>query len=276
MTVADAPRRGDPAVDYALSRVGKSMPAAGYCLQFTRENFAIPSYYAAAVDAWNGCEERHPGDRNPPAAVPLWFDTPSPYGHVCFAVGDGTVVTTNGAAIQRWSSIGAIESGFNGPYMGWGHDLNRYGVDPNTLPAPTPDPGDLMTYHGNATSKATMSLKPKTWTTLRINDDGDMSILSGPGYFSALVQVSATGVTPGHQLSVRFKCVDVKSGSDSKRASTYKPTEIIGTGGTTEGQAAQLGSIGKPASGWSRRLRAEVYTYDTGVVITSVQARGFN
>lgn len=263
-------------MDYALSRVGTYMPASGYCLQFTRENFSIPSYYPSAVDAWNGCEKRHPGDRNAPAAVPVWFDTPSVYGHVAFAVGDGTIVTTNGAAIQRWSSIGAIESGFNGPYMGWGEDLNRYGVDPNTLPAPTPDPGALMTYHGAATSKRTMSLKPKTWTTLRINDDGDETILSGPGYFSALVQVTATGLTAGHQLSVRFKCVDVKSGSDSKRASTYPTTEILGTGGSTEGQAAQLGSIGKPASGWSRRLRAEVYTYDSGVVITSVQARGFN
>jgi GH25 family lysozyme M1 (1,4-beta-N-acetylmuramidase) len=144
-----------------------------------------------------------------------------------------------------------------------------------TKPNPTPEPEDEdMKYHGYTTSKK-QPLTAGKWKTLTIDDDAAESLLSGTGPFQALVQLTADGLEPGHQLSVRFKLVDTKSGADTTRHDTYPTTEIVGTGGDTEGQAAQYGSIAAAKSGWTRRLRVEALTYDDGVVITNLQARAF-
>ena len=132
-----------------------------------------------------------------------------------------------------------------------------------------------MDYHGFSTKPKAFELPAGKWKTLPISDDGAYSIVSGRGPFQALVQLSVEGLTAGHQLAVRFKLVDTKSGQDTKRSSTYPVTEIIGTGGATQGSAAQFGTIGAAASGWTRRLRVEAMTYDADVIVTSVQARGF-
>lgn len=267
-------RTGADAEAYARSRVGTNMPDAGLCLQCTRENFAIPALYGSAEDAWQYATNKHTG--RPPAGsvVPVFWNTPSVYNHVATYLSNGQVVTTNGARIELWSSIDAITSAFGGPYQGWSEDLNGVRVYGSNEPTPEP-PEKTVTYIGKTTSKD-MALPAGAWKTLRISDEGDLSLLVGPCNFSALIQVDAENLPPGDQLAIRYKLIDVKDGEDSVRVSSYKPTEIVGTGGTTQGQAAQLGSIGKPASGWSRRLRAEALTYADGVVLTSVQARSFH
>jgi hypothetical protein len=131
-------RTGDEAVQYALSRVGTTMPDSGLCLQFTRENFAIPALYGSAVDAWYGADYRQVGDRNPPEAVPVWFKSSSPYRHVAFHCYDGVIVTTFNADIRRFDSIAAMESSF-GPYAGWGPGLNEVQV---WWPPTTPPDGE--------------------------------------------------------------------------------------------------------------------------------------
>ncbi|MGY4645881.1 hypothetical protein [Cellulomonas sp. URHB0016] len=129
-------RLGDDAVAYALSRVGGAMPDSGLCLQWTREPFAIGALYGSAVDAWYGSNHRVPGDRNPPPAVPVWFDSSSIYEHVAFHCGDGVIVSTFNAEIRRFESIGAMETVY-GPYAGWGPGLNEVQVWwPPTTPAP--------------------------------------------------------------------------------------------------------------------------------------------
>jgi hypothetical protein len=116
-------RTGQAAVDYAEDRVGGQMAAAGYCLQFTRECFAVAAYYASAIDAWNGSKYPHPDDRHPPLAVPVFFHSPNIYRHVAFHCGDGRVISTWNADIRAYSSISAMEQAF-GPYLGWSEDLN--------------------------------------------------------------------------------------------------------------------------------------------------------
>jgi hypothetical protein len=135
---APAPRTGDEATSAALARVGSTMPAAGYCLQFTRENFQIPPLYASAIDAWNAADHPHPDDRNPPPAVPVWFWSSSIYRHVAFHVGGGQVVTTFNEDIRLFGSLGEMESVY-GPYMGWAYnDLNDHDVTPEDDTMPTP------------------------------------------------------------------------------------------------------------------------------------------
>ncbi len=137
-----ASRIGDAAIDYARGRVGTQMPAAGYCLQFTRQCFNIPSKYASAIDAWNAAQTRRSGDRYPPKAVPVWFRTPSVYDHVAFWCGSDRIVTTFNADIREYSgnAIARVERDFNGTYLGWAYDLNAYSVDPGTNGADVDEP----------------------------------------------------------------------------------------------------------------------------------------
>jgi len=136
-------RTGADAVHYARGRVGpNAMPASGYCLQFVRECFAVGSYYGSAIDAWNGAQRKHPGDRNPPMAVPLYFKTPSKYDHVVFGgdPGGGEIITTFNADVRRYTgpdAIAQIERDFDGTYLGWAEDINRVTVW--SPPAPPED-----------------------------------------------------------------------------------------------------------------------------------------
>jgi hypothetical protein len=120
-----AARTGQAAIDYTNSRVGGTMPDSGLCLQFVRQNYAVPSFYYSAIDAWNAAVDKHPNDRNPPPGTPVYFWTPSQYRHVAFHTGDGRVVSTFNADIRSFPSLAAVESSFGGPYMGWAQDLNR-------------------------------------------------------------------------------------------------------------------------------------------------------
>jgi len=128
-----AARTGQAAIDYANSRVGGYMPAAGYCLAFTRENYAAPAVYASAADQWNGAVQV-PGDRNPPPGVPVYFRTPSIYDHVAFHCGDGRIVSTFNDEIRAYTSIGHVENVFDGTYQGWSHDICERLVHVPTAP----------------------------------------------------------------------------------------------------------------------------------------------
>lgn len=130
-------RTGQAAIDAANAHVGINMDAAGYCLKFTRECFAVGSYYASAIDAWNGAKKRHVGDRNIPPAVPVFFNSSSVYEHVCISTENGTFVSTWNAEVRKYSSLAAMEAAF-GPLFGWSEDLNGVTV----YQAGSPDGGD--------------------------------------------------------------------------------------------------------------------------------------
>lgn len=142
MTTAD--RTGQAAADYARARVGDTMPDEGLCLQFTRQNFAVASYYYSAADAWNAARYRHVGDRRPPVGTPVFFNSSSIYNHVCITVepDGGEVVSTWNDDIRLYPSLDATEDAF-GPYQGWTEDLNtvRVYVPP---PPPEPEPPDIL------------------------------------------------------------------------------------------------------------------------------------
>jgi hypothetical protein len=133
-------RTGDEAIAYARSRVGGTMPASGYCLQFVRQCFDVGSYYASAIDAWNGAPDQHPGDRNPPPAVPLFFATPSVYDHVTFCASTSEVISTFNADIRSFSGIASIEANFNGTYLGWTESINGVTVYTGGGTRPMPGP----------------------------------------------------------------------------------------------------------------------------------------
>ena len=134
-----ADRPGQAGADYARNRAasGEVMPDSGLCLQCTRQNHGIPSLYVSAIDAWNGAVNPHPGDRNPPVGVSVWFDSTSIYGHVATHVGGGQVVTVFNEEIRQYP-MASMEDIF-GPYMGWADDTNAY-LTNVVAPAPAPLP----------------------------------------------------------------------------------------------------------------------------------------
>src|SRR4051812_38971828 len=137
MTLPIAPRTGAAAIDAARGRVGGTMPAAGYCLQFVRECYGIPAVYASALDAARACNTPHAGDRNPDPGTPVWFWTSSVYDHVAFYVGPHEVISTFNEQIRTFDGIGGIEANFAGTYAGFGWDLNEHTVFvPDGPPAP--------------------------------------------------------------------------------------------------------------------------------------------
>lgn len=124
-------RTGQAAIDYARSRVGaNAMPASGYCLQFVRECFDVASYFGSAIDAWNGANVRHEGDRNPPPAVPLYFSSPSIYDHVVFWCGNDEIITTFNDDVRQYigNAIADVERDFDAQLLGWAEDINRVTV----------------------------------------------------------------------------------------------------------------------------------------------------
>jgi hypothetical protein len=140
-------RTGQAAIDYARGRVGGTMPeGSGYCLKFVRDCFAVGSCYGSAIDAWNASPTQHPGDRNPPPAVPLYFLTPSVYDHVVFGVSTTEIISTFNADIRQFSGIADIERQFSGTYLGWTEDINRVTVWTSELvpPAALPVGGTEM------------------------------------------------------------------------------------------------------------------------------------
>jgi len=76
-----------------------------------------------ALEAWNKTEGRHPGDRNPPAGVPVWFGAKpgSAAGDVVISLGDGLVVATD---YPRFGVVGVCtiaerQAQIGRPYLGW-------------------------------------------------------------------------------------------------------------------------------------------------------------
>lgn len=95
-----------------------------------------------ALDAWHKSEGKHPGDRNPPRGVPVWFGE-QPSGDVVISLGNGRVIATDQ---PRYGVIGECtiaerESLAGGPYLGWtSHIFDA----PITLPEPAVKEGEDM------------------------------------------------------------------------------------------------------------------------------------
>jgi hypothetical protein len=182
-------RTGQDAIDYGRGRVGNGPPppagmeASGYCLKFVRECYAVPSYYASAVDAWNASATQHPGDRNPPPGVPLFWRTPSQYDHVALGgANPGEVLTTYNDDVRRYTAeswdtvIDMMDRDFDGTYLGWTEDVNTVTVWAPPVPEPPPPPievpeDDTMELVRIIEDGRIMALGTYQWTQVPTIDD---------------------------------------------------------------------------------------------------------
>lgn len=120
--------------------------------------------------------------------------------------------------------------------------------------------------------RKTIMLVPDVELTIPINEDGDVSILTGPtDDFNVNVQLKLGGLPVGASVGVRAYSIDFKSGQkDHERIWNSEYVEIIGTAGNTYGQAVFDGNLGKAPAGYSRRLRVGVKTDRTNVAILQI------
>ena len=114
-----------------------------------------------ALQGWNESDGNHPGDRNPPAGVPVWFGAKpgSDAGDVVISLGEGRVAATD------WPRYGVVGSctiderqrQIGRPYLGWSERIFDQAID---YPRPAaPASGDPATPI------------PKEWDEMASRDD---------------------------------------------------------------------------------------------------------
>ncbi|CAB0673708.1 hypothetical protein FRC0024_00097 [Corynebacterium diphtheriae] len=142
----------EAAVAKARSYVGQYQ-FSGQCERFVRTCYGFGPLYKSANHAWRNAEGRHPGDMNPPAGVPVFWDliggVNDPYDHIAISIGGGEVITTSSRGSGTEIGIVSIASytDAQAKYRGWAevyHDTRLWpagGEVPTPSPNPTPDPG---------------------------------------------------------------------------------------------------------------------------------------
>lgn len=116
----------------AWLRAQGSLAHHGACLHYVwlaykAQGAATGRHAGTALEAWSKTEGRHPGDRNPPAGVPVWFGerAGSAAGDVVISLGDGMVVATD---YPRYGVVGVCTIAERGaqigrPYLGWSESI---------------------------------------------------------------------------------------------------------------------------------------------------------
>lgn len=281
------------AIKNANDAVGQGAAYSGMCEKFTRTCYEFPARFGSARLAYQAALADGgivPGDgSDAPAGSVMFWDILTGvnvnFDHVAPVTATGICNSTSAGPGRTVAKVRITDltARWGMRPLGWTtiyhHTLLfvRKEIDEG---GETGDEGDdteedEMKYQGYSTEKK-CALPNGSWRTLLIDDDGRETFAGGAGPFQALAQIRAEGLPPGEPMQVRFKVVDTKSGEDAVRKSTYPTTEIVGTSGQTFGQAVQYGSLSAPASGWTRRLRAEVLVYVDDVVITYAAGRTFH
>ena len=169
----------------ALARVGTAC-VPGSCWATTRSWYAAPAIgdydgdgRADAEDAWKAAKKRHPGDRNPPPGVPVfWSGGRRDDGHAAIAAPDGQIVSTDA---PETGVIGLVdltypERAWGLTYLGWTEDIYGDPIPVSQPPRPT-RPKRIQRYlaetkteidrlrKGRAAALA-RGEKPEPWTAL--------------------------------------------------------------------------------------------------------------
>lgn len=87
-----------------------------------------------AKAAWDASKHKHPGDKHPPAGVPVYWSNPrSKYGHIALSVGGSRARSTDWPSRGRVGegSIDAITRRWGLHYLGWAEDMAPAGRIPS-------------------------------------------------------------------------------------------------------------------------------------------------
>lgn len=167
------------------------------------------------------------------------------------------------ATAKGWWTKNGRRFGFYGVSNEDWHFEYRKDQDPSL---PREKDNEIMRRYGNR--RTPQQLTPHRWTTVQVTDKNGVSTAFGAKHFDTdlVLQVNAP---EGTQLRLRFYKLDYSTG---KRTYTYDGESKIDTPiskGKTMMALARLKGECRP----NERVRAEVYTWNTGVTLTAASYR---
>jgi hypothetical protein len=105
----------------------------GMCLSTVQEWLGGVHGIPWAEAAWRASKQKHRGDRNAPAGVPVFWHNPrSKYGHIALAIGNKRCRTTDWPSRGRVGECGIDELSrrWGLQYLGWTGDMPPAGDIP--------------------------------------------------------------------------------------------------------------------------------------------------
>lgn len=235
----------------------------GYCLKWVRgECWQVGSLYGSAIEAWNGAQHKHPGDRNPPDGAPCFYKGGT-YGHiVIYRKHDSGRIKSTDCTYSGKVSDAALswpETAWGDTYLGWTEDLNGYDLPLGGQPEPKPEEDDMPDYVRARLTKG-LKVKAQTWTSLpwdRVDNGpdyvkaGDQAIYCGGKKLT--VTLTAAPTTGGDAIRTRFLERETQSG-EAVTTQTWPAVEHKVTGGSTGINDSRSQSVPK-----GRRLVAQIW-----------------
>jgi hypothetical protein len=93
---------------------------------YVHDWLGISARYPTAIAAWTAATQKHAGDKNPPAGVPVFFAP----NHVALSIGGGNIVSTDwprSGHIGK-TTIQELSKAWSHIYLGWTGDLNGHTI----------------------------------------------------------------------------------------------------------------------------------------------------
>jgi hypothetical protein len=242
----------------------------GYCQKYVRDPcWRVPSLYGSAIEAWNGAEFKHPGDRNPPVGAPVYYRGGN-YGHAVISVGGGRIRSTDCQSSTQVNdaALSWPETAWNYEFLGWTEDLNGVRL-PLDIESGGGNGGDEMPEYVSVET-GPIKVKDTDWISVAwetVNADsrdvvnpGDRSIRIPNRTYIATMSAEID-VASGERISTRS--IEVKQGSDPvKVEETNRLVEHPRTAGGTFIQDTRTGRVGD-----DRGLRWQISLPDAGSIV---------
>jgi hypothetical protein len=113
----------------------------GMCLFHVQSWLGAPWSGPYAYWAWQHARHKHPGDKNPPPGVPVYWSG-GRYGHIALSVGGGRVRSTDWPRRGHVGecTIDQLSRAWGKRYAGWAADIGGQNIPGVGHPAPRPAP----------------------------------------------------------------------------------------------------------------------------------------
>lgn len=100
----------------------------GMCLWTVQEWFQAPHEFPSAIAQWEGARLKHPGDRNPPVGVPVFYSG-GRSGHIAISTGHG-IRSTDATHPGQVSEVDIDwpQREWGHVYVGWAADLGGVAI----------------------------------------------------------------------------------------------------------------------------------------------------
>lgn len=160
----------------ATAALGSTVPPRA-CLHYVRTWLDAPGGILTAAAAWRAAKHKHPGDRNPPAGVPVFFAP----NHVALSIGGGNIISTDWPHLSNVgrTTINTLEATWHHTYLGWSEDIENQmiagigapgtltdgGITDVGLHVPNPLGGltDLINAMQDVAKAGAFLADPRTW-----------------------------------------------------------------------------------------------------------------